>query len=460
MKPNQIPRLLTLFFCAAYLLSMSSILLLDDPRLRFPRYVLFQMLAWVGILGAIKTAHLPRHTFTWVVIGLVFRIWAWYEPPAFSEDVFRYIYEGRVMLQHGIQFPFAHPPAAAPNLGVPTEFLDEAWLRINHPELATIYPPLALLLFAGSATVGNIIGGNYLFILKTSLLAADIFTWRLLHQKNPSMAFLWGLSPLVIFEIAREAHVDALSACGLAIGATSFAAGRAKLGLIGWLIAAGAKLNGLLLIPATLRRTREGAWLLIPGLLIIMIPYVFFSEQDTSGLSAYATRWRSGDGAYSLFLFASETLIGGDWTRVSDFTITRHQLARALVIVTLGGIYTWILIRSDVGLQNPRTGLSASIQTLASTAGFLLLCTLLLSPTLHPWYILWLIPFVAIGPFCGRNAAIWLIVTAPLLHHPGWLELVDGQWRNLPLVQALIHVPAWINLLWDISRLELSGKPS
>src|SRR5689334_4625690 len=63
-------------------------------------------------------------------------------PPVLSDDVWRYLWDGRV-LRAGIS-PYAHAPDH-PSLA----FLrDAGWRRVNNPEIPTIYPPVAQILFA------------------------------------------------------------------------------------------------------------------------------------------------------------------------------------------------------------------------------------------------------------------------------------------------------------------------
>ena len=435
----------------AYVVGMAGGLALDDPRLRFPTYLVCQAFAWLGMLVILAQHPRTNLVYRLIIVGLLFRMWAVWSPPAFSEDVFRYVYEGKVALWGGIFFPFEHPPADGPQMGVPYELRDEAWLRINHPELASIYPPLAQLVFICGAFFGSILGGNALLCLKAILLGADLSTWYLLHRFNSLAGLTWGLAPLVILEVSREGHADVLSALGLTAGALGFAYARPLYGYAGWLCAALAKLNGLILIPLALRTTRKGAWIIVPGLVVLLVPYIMTTGQDTSGIAAYATRWRSGDGAYSLLLLTSEYLLGGDWISLQFgtqwVTITKHQCARGLVVALFGLIYSLVLL----GPQPLRSEtVSVPQKHLPALSGFILLCLLLLSPTLHPWYLLWLLPFATLTPFPGRMAAFWLVASAAILHHPGWIELTEGSWRELAVLRAFIHIPAWGLLIWDL----------
>jgi len=185
-------------------------LAIDDPRLRYPQHLVALSLmggAWLWTI-----AHAPqlsrRTTIVALALGLLLRIAALLSAPAFSDDVFRYVFEGRVVWYEGPAFPFLHPPSEAPLLGIPPHLLDEAWLRINHPHITTIYPPLAQMVFAIAGGLGEL-AGTPLFWLKLLLLAADLATQAILmlllvRQGRPiALSLAWALSPLIIFEIAR-----------------------------------------------------------------------------------------------------------------------------------------------------------------------------------------------------------------------------------------------------------------
>ena len=215
------------------------------------------------------------------------------------------------------------------------------------------------------------------------------------------------------------------------------------MGYAGWALAALAKLNGLIALPAAVRTTRRGLWIAVVLCALIAVPYLFSGGTASAGLSAYARRWRAGDGAFTVLLGISEAALGGEWAQLSGpfdgLTVTRHQLARLLVMAVFG---VWTL----AVLARP-----AATRSIPERGGLLLLGVLLLSPTLHPWYVLWLLPFAAATRFVGGRAVLILALLAPALHHPGWLELIEGQWRDLAWVRAIVHLPVWIILVVDFA---------
>ncbi|MEL6186766.1 MAG: hypothetical protein AAFU79_19260, partial [Myxococcota bacterium] len=432
------------------------VLSLDDPRLRYLPFLGGWLLLVLGQAGLVWTRPHGRRLAAAIVVLVLGRVWAWSLTPAFSDDVFRYVYEGRLALWAGPLFPYLHPPAAGPELGVPAALLDRWWLRINHAELATVYPVGALGLFVAGAGLGQVAFGATLGALKLLFLGADLALWRALHLRDPRAGLVWGASPLVILEGAREGHVDVVAALGLGLGALALLRGRDPSGGPGarpgraWTAFMGAglvKMNGFVLTPLLARIDPRGSWRLLPGLLLLALPFVLTAGDD-SGLGAYATRWRAGDGAFSVLLVAAEGVLGGDWARFElggqVLTITRHQLARALTGGLFAALYGLMLVRprawlGGTGALQPADGVPL--------AGSLFTFLLLLAPTLHPWYLLWLVPFVALGPFPGRGAAVWLISSAALLHHPGWRELVTGHWVEWESLRFAVHAPAWALLI-------------
>lgn len=420
---------------------MALVLGLDDPRPDFPLFLFgaaAALAAWLHLLRRATADRLsPRLVAAALAAGLVARLVGLLRPPGFSSDVFRYVYEGRVVWYAGPAFPFVHPPAAGPAHGLPTALFDASWAAINHPEIPTIYPPLAQAVFAVAGGLGELIGGHHLILLKGLLVLAELAGLAILGLalrrlgRPAGEAVLLGLCPVLVLEVAREGHADALALLGLAVGAAAFATGRTAAGWAGWTLAALGKLNGLIALPVSLRATRRGLWAAVPGVLLLGLPFLLAGTAAGQGLGAYATRWRAGDGSFGLLLAAAEGALGGDWRRIGPVTLTRHGLARGLTALAYLGVLGGLLRRP------------LPVPDVPERVAWALLLLLLLSPTLHPWYALWLLPLV---PLAGtaRLPILTLLGLVWLNHHPAWLEATTGTWRDEPGLRALVHVPSWL----------------
>ena len=74
---------------------------------------------------------------------------------------------------------------------------------------------------------------------------------------------------------------------------------------------------------------------------------------------------------------------------------------------------------------------------------------LVLTPTLHPWYLCWIVPFQALFPV---RACVWLVAAAPLLYWPvaGWRA--RGVWSEPLWRWPLVALPFFALLAHDLWR--------
>lgn len=410
---------------------MTACFLLDDPRRRFPAYALTLLIAGVSWLILLRQ---PPRWAPW--LGLLPHVLALLSTPAFSEDAFRYVYEGRLAWAMGPAFPFLVPPAEGPVAGVPPELFDSSWLRINHPELPTLYPPLSQLAFmlVALTPLPPLLG------LQLLNMGAALGAARLLERRGLSgWVWIW-LCPLVVVEGVREAHVDGLTLLFGAWATSAWLASKAGLGHAGFALSALCKLAGGLGLVVGGRRDPRALAIGAGVAAAIAWPLVVLGPSAARGGLAYAGRWQGGEGVFGLLLAGAQTMLGGDWARIGSQSFTAQQLARgALVLLFVFVMALRLRVRPEAAQVPVWTGQ-------------LLLLALLLSPTLHPWYVLGILPFAAAGAWPASAAG--LALTAPLLHHASWVELMSGHWTPASWPRLVVHGVAWSALLgiWARNR--------
>jgi Glycosyltransferase family 87 len=196
-------------------------------------------LAWaVGVAAAFR---LPARLSVGAVIavGLVLRAASLAGPPATSDDLYRYAWDGRVQAA-GVD-PYRHPPGSSA-----LSPLREPWLwpdaegcasigkaqgcsRINRPQVRTIYPPLAERWFAAVYSAAGV-GARHkawqaagLATEAALLLLLPVCLRRL--RRDPRWTALYALAPLPAFEVVNNGHVDGLAAL-IIVAALTAAAGR------------------------------------------------------------------------------------------------------------------------------------------------------------------------------------------------------------------------------------------
>lgn len=388
-----------------------------------------------GAAGAGGTGEARRLLLAIWIVGLALRALVFPLEPHFSDDIYRYLWDGWVSL-HGVN-PYLHAPDAAA-----LESLRTSWhALVNHPSVPTIYPPAAQVLFHGVVQITPVVGVfKLVFVLADLGIAAVIQRTARAAGRSPIVpVLLWLWSPLVVVEVAWSGHLDPVGilpmAGGLALlGAASLArgtgsgaeirersptrprgparlAGGALLGL-----GAAVKFAPLAAAPVLARRRRWralAALLLVP--LLLYLPYAEAGAALFGGLGEYARRWAFNGGIHRLL----DALLGG---------------ALALRPL-LGG-----LLAALVSLAVLRRWSAAFTLYAALGAG------LLLSPTLHPWYVLWILPFA-----CLRGSPPWILLSGTVFLGYAGLHAfrATGTWPEPAGLALAVHGPVLALLARD-----------
>ncbi len=354
--------------------------------------------------------------------AIVFRLAALAAPPSLSDDLYRYLWDGRV-LASGVN-PYRHPPAAAELVTL----RDGHHAAINHPELPTIYPPAAQVVFAGVATVWPAPIGIKAAMAVMDLLALAALALLLRALGLPAgRLVVQAWCPLVILEFAGMGHVDAIGIALLTGALAALAAARHRLALAALGAAALAKLFPLLLVPAFLARTPRRAWFVLPLVLAAgVLPFAAHGVDPTGSLGTFAARWRGNDVA-----FAGLVALTGS-----------PDTAKGLALLLLGGVLAACRLRRA---------------SLESTALAAMTAALLLSPVLHPWYLTWIVPLLAVRPepalvaWTGSIALAYLAVSR---------ELAVGVYEVRPWVRGLeFAIPLAIGVLSRAGPSPPSPRP-
>lgn len=226
--------------------------------------------AWLCFAGAVwSIGRVPgRAAVVLILAGAVgAQLAAGFGGPGTSDDIFRYVWDGRVQAA-GID-PYRYAPAAPelvplrdPQLWPdrPTPWCVDArdgvaagCTRINRPTVRTIYPPVAQAVFLATH------GGGVVAVRVAMGLACVATTILLLFGlRDPRQAALWAWCPTVAIESAANGHIDA-AAAGLTVAAllTLASARRTRATIVGGALlglAIATKVTPALTLPAVMRR--------------------------------------------------------------------------------------------------------------------------------------------------------------------------------------------------------------
>lgn len=424
------------------MVGMRQIAALGDVRHHLPAfYVWFGVafgcyVATLGVVARLARASLSRRRrgLLLALIGLAAlsaRLCLWPMTPTLSDDIYRYCWDGRVQ-QAGLD-PYRYPPNAdaLAFLRQPQDAL------INFPHLRTVYPPVTQQAFHLGAWLGGSLRAQ-----KAVFIAAEWLTvlglWLVLRRRRLSslwlLAYLWH--PLVLLEISGSGHNDALGVGLLWLGVAAWEMRRPGAAALVWGAAFLAKFVSAVLVPWWWFR-RQARWGLIVFGVTALLPWVGYPSAPAAlveSLSAMGGRFASNASVTDLLVWLTGHLL----------------LSRAIAFVALAGFLLWWAWRC-----------ADPVRYLGGVLG----AAALLTPVLHPWYLLWLVPC-----FCFWRPA-WLValtgtVVLSYLVWPG--RLADGRWV-LPLwAHVLEYAPVLVLGGWEVrrwmrpssSRLAMKPAPS
>jgi len=312
-----------------------------------------------------------------VAVALLFRLLALIDPPSLSSDVHRYAWDGAVQ-RAGIN-PYAHPPEA-PELAHLRD--DAIHPEINRPRARTVYPPGGQLLYR---FVPFSVTGVRLVMIAFDLVTI-LLLWRLLGVLGlpRSRCLLYAWSPFVVWEVANNGHLEA-AMLPLLVGAVLLwrsdripAAGLALGGAIAM------KLYPALAVVALLRK--QAVRLLLPAGLLVAALYLVYGWSVGPKVLGFLPEYVGSAEDHNIGLRA---WIG--WLfELGGLPHAREVAFGVCVALLLAGV-AWIA----------RHPAEPERQLLRLTGLYLLT----LPTAFHPWYALWLVPWLCMT---ARPSAAWL----------------------------------------------------
>jgi|GEM_PF-1200302 alpha-1,6-mannosyltransferase len=400
-----------------------KILQLGDLRMQVPEYVYCVfILSMLYLLASYFCTQKASVSDLWTVLAFAaaFRLITFLSTPTLSDDIYRYAWEGYLQTQ-GI-----NPYVSAPDATELIRYRNEIWKLVNNKTVAAIYPPASQIFNALTYSLFHSIWG-----FKTLVLVVDgVVIWGILRllalrAQNLNYVVFYAWSPLVVTEVAGNGHNDVL-AVAFMIWSTIYCLTNCPIRsviLLGASILS--KLYPIALVPSFFKRTALRNWLWLPLVLALgYAPYIRAGGHLFDALSYYKEKWR-----FNGFLFAILTQSFSSETAAERFNVIFTLL---LIVLCLAGV-------TDLLKQH----------------FWLLSGLLLLTPTLFPWYLVWIMPLLCFFP---STAWMVLSVTSAISYYVliDWWTL--GIWRQNDFFMRLQYYPFFALLLFDWSRSLFSRR--
>ncbi|MEM8737445.1 MAG: hypothetical protein AAGG38_03065 [Planctomycetota bacterium] len=444
-------------------------------------------LVWLGLsVVVVRRWKLPQKPAPWVILGVAALVRLGYVaamPPALSDDIWRYVFDGRTLVDGGN--PYAVSPAEviqALDTGQGPESValaarydpaGERWLGwINNPTLVTIYQPASQYVFAGATLITDVVTGGrwtadaaqrvYRAVFSLFDLAIVLMLLRKLRGLGRSAwwAVLYAWSPLVVTEVAWSGHQDGIGIAAM-VGCLLIAPGAARaegssrsvwaaavaagvcLGL-----AAGVKPIVLpLALPLGWHLVREAGWR--RGLLrtaaaaagcvgtlgLLFLPLALMDGGLTGMLETsreFVGRWRFNGSIHALLESAWREPLGVEGAKLRADQVAGGLLLAVLTAATFAHRVPW---------------------RAAMTYLFAMVC---LSSTAHPWYLLWATALLPVAWASGKSVvspAVWVAALTMPWSYIAWVHYInggafDGRYQPGLAVTWAVWVPVYAAVGW------------
>lgn len=388
-------------------------------------------------------------------------------PPSLSEDVYRYLWDGRVLLAG------ENPYLLAPDAGTLVELRDSLWSKTEHRSVETVYPPLALGVFS----IATLFPGSF-FAYKAILVLFDLLGCAALLAlaRNEGIAtsrVVWyAWNPLVVLEGAGMGHVDFLGVpfSILALWLLSRRGRGSKESGSETALAAVAASAGVLikLVPVvslplwihlSSRRLLFGGVAL--GILgVVGVATSVWTGGFPPGLLVYGVSWEFNGPLFEpLWRMISwlsldqwihrgfdsvRSAVGGSWFIEPLYPLVYPQLlAKAMLMIVLVAL----VVRSLRWRLGKRP--------LCEGTNRLYVGMLLLSATVYPWYLAWALPLAAL---LDQRAVLLLSWSIQFAYLPSLLGV-----EFFPVGYLLVWAPVALLAMFRMSpsrpsRVNLSSK--
>lgn len=400
--------------------------------------LLFTGFFYVASFGR-NTLSIKEH----IAIGIAFRAILLFSIPALSDDFYRFIWDGRVLLEGGN--PFLQKPnelIISEGILMPVYSITadhHLYSLLNSPNYYTIYPPLLQFVFWISAALGGSIWGNVV-VMKATILLAEAGTLLILPKLlgklklDKSLVALYALCPLPIVEFMGNIHFEAFMIFCLLLSILYLANKNQLMSATFFGLAVAAKLLPLMFLPFFIKRL--GLFkAIIYGIVVIGINILLFVPFMSEGvmnnfMQSFQLYFISFEFNGSLYM-----LLRNVGYLFVEYNIIPY-LGKALPTIVFISIL-WLAYNE----QKQRTATLPKMMLLAYSIYFAV------ATTVNPWYAVAFIPLAILSGY--RWPLLWAFLL-PLSYHTYRDGGVDEKWW----VVAIEYIPVYLFALYEYGLLD------
>ncbi len=384
-----------------------------------------KFLLWFASLIDFKEKDLTPIKFVLLILisGLVFRFTLISTEPSTSNDVYRYLWEGKVIANGFNPYVLSPDNSSLKNLN------DNVYQKVTYKNIPAIYPPASQLVF----TISHFVFGESLTGLKIIYLIFELFTMifllklLLLKKKKLYLLILYAWLPLPIMEYFINAHLDVIGLTFFIMFLFYIEKEKIWISSFTFALAFLSKLFPIILFPLVVKKLGIRKSLIFTGIflfvsLIFYIPFVYNDIHILTALTNYLSNWEFNGSVYQILkIFFINTKIV-------------HLLCGILLVVS-------VLI------------ISFRYKNFINAVVAAIICFFIFNSTLYPWYLGWL---AILNPFVEFYSILSLLFTINFSN----FTPMAAVWHEYRWVLIVEYVPFYLLLLWDLFENKIIFKKS
>jgi len=341
---------------------------ITEPIIHFTVISIFLSLIYlIKILLIRKSVLTNNQIISFIVAGILFRIILFPVGPIASDDVYRYLWDGKVQA-NGIN-PYSYSPNDQALKHLHSEILPS---KINFPDMKTIYPPFSQWMFL----LAYLIAKETLWGIKLLLLISEISTILLIlltlnnFRIDKKYSLIYALSPLPVLQFFIDAHVDGFGIALLALFFYFFSKDKVLYSYFALGLSIASKVVTILVYPFLLkgRSIRNFLSVLIVPTVTIALLYIPYSI--------------NGFPFESLFIFAQKWYSNGIVFTFFQKILHDNLSARIISMILFFVSFVWLYF---------------SEKKFAEKVYLIFILFFIFSPVVHPWYITWIVLLTALN---------------------------------------------------------------
>lgn len=316
----------------------------------------------------------------WLIISAIaLRLLFLFSEPALSDDVYRYIWDGR--LWHAGINPFTYLPEHIINKDINIDGIDQnLYEKLNSKHYYSVYPPFSQVIFYLSTIISVDNLWISIIVIRVSILFAEVISFFAIlkileHLKLPKKHLaIYALNPLIIVELSGNLHFEAWLIAFLLLSFLMLLKNRILFSALFMALSIASKLWPLMFLPLFFGKLKFNLLFRYYGLVLIFILLSFLPLFD---LELLQNLFKSIDLYFQKFEF-----------NASVFYILRYfgYLWKGYDLVQLIGpllaLITFLFILFLAIKRRHHAIADLPKEMLCSFSLFLFLST-----TIHPWYL-------------------------------------------------------------------------